>query len=98
MFVLIAGGGPTGAQLAALLFAQEHQVRLIEDQREVLARIHRELPTEVIYEGSATDLRALEQAGIRVVERVPCLIEPSDSTELYLRTKKEKLGHLLEGL
>jgi GTP cyclohydrolase II len=43
-------------------------------------------------------IRALEQAGIRVVERVPCLIEPSDSTELYLRTKKEKLGHLLEGL
>jgi GTP cyclohydrolase II len=43
-------------------------------------------------------IRALEHAGIRVVERVPCLIEPSDSTELYLRTKKEKLGHLLEGL
>ena len=40
-------------------------------------------------------LAALEKAGIRVVERVPCLIEPSDSTELYLRTKKEKLGHLI---
>ncbi len=43
-------------------------------------------------------IQALEQAGIRVVERVPCVIAPTDSTEIYLRTKKEKLGHLLEGL
>jgi GTP cyclohydrolase II len=38
---------------------------------------------------------ALESAGIRVVERVPVVIEPTESTEEYLRTKKEKLGHLL---
>jgi trk system potassium uptake protein TrkA len=55
MFVLIAGGGPTAVQLAAHLVAQDHQVRLIENRREVLAHIHRELPTEVIYEGSSTD-------------------------------------------
>lgn len=40
---------------------------------------------------------ALENAGVRVVERVPCVIAPLDTTEDYLRTKKEKLGHLLEG-
>lgn len=38
---------------------------------------------------------ALESAGIRVVERVPVVIEPTESTEEYLRTKREKLGHLL---
>ncbi len=43
-------------------------------------------------------IRALEAAGIRVVERVPCQAEPVDSMTGYLRTKKEKLGHLLEGL
>ena len=43
-------------------------------------------------------ISALETAGIRVIERVPCLVEPLASTEDYLRTKKEKLGHLLEGL
>ena len=42
-------------------------------------------------------ISALENAGIRVVERVPCEIPPIDSTEAYLRTKREKLGHLLEG-
>lgn len=41
-------------------------------------------------------IQALEQAGIRVTERVPCIATPSGSTENYLRTKKEKLGHLLD--
>jgi GTP cyclohydrolase II len=41
-------------------------------------------------------IQALERAGVRVVERVPCLVEPVESTEDYLRTKKEKLGHLLD--
>jgi trk system potassium uptake protein len=65
MFVLIAGGGRTAAHLATLLVEQNHQVRLIEHRREVLTRIHRELPTEVIYEGIPTDPQILEQAGIR---------------------------------
>jgi GTP cyclohydrolase II len=43
-------------------------------------------------------INALEAAGVRVVERVPCLIPPIKSTQVYLRTKKNKLGHLLEGL
>ena len=37
---------------------------------------------------------ALEQAGIKVVERVPCEVTPSAHAEEYLKTKKEKLGHL----
>ena len=37
---------------------------------------------------------ALEQAGIRVVERVPCEVDPSPHAEEYLKTKKAKLGHL----
>jgi GTP cyclohydrolase II len=40
-------------------------------------------------------IEALEKAGVRVVERVPCQAEPVATTEEYLRTKKEKLGHLL---
>ena len=37
----------------------------------------------------------LERAGIRVVERVPCQPRTSRHSRAYLRTKKEKLGHML---
>jgi 3,4-dihydroxy 2-butanone 4-phosphate synthase / GTP cyclohydrolase II len=41
-------------------------------------------------------LRAMEEAGLRVVERVALEVEPADDATHYLRTKKKKLGHLLE--
>jgi GTP cyclohydrolase II len=37
---------------------------------------------------------ALERGGIEVVERVPCEVVPSSHAEDYLKTKKEKMGHL----
>ena len=40
----------------------------------------------------------LEAAGIRVIDRVPCEAVPSRRTRKYLRTKKEKLGHMLSRL
>jgi GTP cyclohydrolase II len=39
-------------------------------------------------------VEALERAGIEIVERVPCEVTPSPHAEEYLKTKKEKLGHL----
>jgi GTP cyclohydrolase II len=39
-------------------------------------------------------VEALERAGVHVVERVPCEVTPSVHAEEYLKTKKEKLGHL----
>ncbi|MGH9795386.1 MAG: GTP cyclohydrolase II [Candidatus Acidiferrales bacterium] len=41
-------------------------------------------------------VRQLEAAGIEVVERVPCRPRTSRRTRAYLRTKRTKLGHLLE--
>ena len=41
-------------------------------------------------------LRAMKEAGLRVVERVGLEVEPTDDAVNYLRTKKEKMGHLLE--
>jgi GTP cyclohydrolase II len=37
---------------------------------------------------------ALENAGITVSERVPCEVPPSAHAQEYLKTKREKLGHL----
>ena len=67
---------------------------------------HREftLPAEILKALGVTQVRllsnnpdkvdALKRAGVRVVERVPCEVTPSPHAEDYLRTKKEKLGHL----
>jgi GTP cyclohydrolase II len=40
-------------------------------------------------------VQQLESAGIRVIERVPCRPRTSHHSKSYLRTKKDKLGHLL---
>jgi len=40
---------------------------------------------------------AVEAAGIKVVERVSAEVEPYETSEAYLRTKKEKMGHLFTG-
>jgi trk system potassium uptake protein TrkA len=65
MYVLIAGGGRTGTQLASQLTSQGHDVRLIEYRKDILSHLHHELPTEVIYEGIPTDPLVLENVNIR---------------------------------
>ena len=40
----------------------------------------------------------LEGFGLEMVERVPLETEPNPENIAYLRTKKERMGHLLEGL
>ena len=69
---------------------------------------HREfrLPVEILKSLGVPNVRllsnnpdkvaALEKAGIQVSERVPCEVAPSAHSEDYLRTKKEKLGHLFK--
>ena len=40
----------------------------------------------------------LEGYGLTVVERIPLEVEATDSNLDYLKTKRVKLGHLLENL
>jgi len=64
-----------------------------------------ELPAAVLHAMGIDEVRlisnnpqkvaALESAGIRVVERVPCEPPVGERSAAYLKTKKEKLGHLL---
>jgi GTP cyclohydrolase II len=65
-----------------------------------------EMPPEILLYFNINQLRllsnnpdkiaALERAGIQVIERIPCIVAPHESTAGYLRTKKQKLGHLLD--
>lgn len=43
-------------------------------------------------------VKQLEDGGVRVVQRLPCRPRTSHLSRAYLRTKKNKLGHLLAGL
>jgi 3,4-dihydroxy 2-butanone 4-phosphate synthase/GTP cyclohydrolase II len=40
-------------------------------------------------------IHALERAGMEIVERVALEVEPHDGFARYLRTKKERMGHLV---
>ena len=83
MKVIIAGGGRTGAQLARFLINQNHDVTIVEDRKEVLSRIHRELPTEMIVEGNPISPLILEDAGIQNAD-VMAAVTTSDETNLVL--------------
>jgi GTP cyclohydrolase II len=41
-------------------------------------------------------IKALESAGLQMVERVPVDVESEEPAAHYLKTKKEKLGHLID--
>jgi trk system potassium uptake protein len=83
MFVLIAGGGRTGARLASLLLNQGYKVRLVENRRDLLSLLHQELPTEVIYEGHPVEPSVLESAGAREAH-VIAAVTSNDSLNLAL--------------
>lgn len=93
MFVIIVGGGRTGSHLASLLLAQGHQVRLIESQPVMLGYLHRELPTEVIFEGDGTDPLVLEAAGIQKAQ-VLAAVTADDADNLVIAS----LGRLQYGV
>lgn len=92
MFVIIAGAGRTGSQLARFLLSENHKVHLIDNRREVLSQIHKEMPTENIFEGDPLDPKILEIAGIREAN-VVAAVTTNDETNLVLcYTARERYG------
>jgi trk system potassium uptake protein TrkA len=81
MFVVIVGGGKVGAHLAKLLLEEGHDVRVIDTRDDVLTKLHRELPAEVIHPGDGTDPQRLEQSGIRRAQ-VVAAVTGNDETNL----------------
>ena len=97
MFVVIAGGGRTGSQLARYLIDEGHQVRVIEDRKDVLARLHKELPTEAIFTGNPLNPAVLEEVGIANAQ-VFAVSTSSDEVNLalcYFTREKYKVGRTI---
>lgn len=83
MLVVIAGGGRTGAQLARSLVNLTYKVHMVENRKDILARIHKELPTESIFIGNPLDPEVLELADIKHAN-VFAATTPSDTENLAL--------------
>jgi trk system potassium uptake protein TrkA len=64
MYVLIAGGGKIGANLARSLLGLGHEVTLIEQRRDRYERLEDEFEHVVVH-GDATETSILERAGIQ---------------------------------
>ena len=70
MYVLIAGGGKVGANLARSLLRVGHEVTLIEQRRDRYERLEDEFE-HVVVQGDATEVMVLERAGI---QRPPSIV------------------------
>jgi trk system potassium uptake protein len=92
MFVLIAGGGRTGTQLALQLLEQEHHVVVVEHRKDVLPRLHRELPTEIIFEGEPTVPDVLERAGIRQAHVLAAAVADDADNLVICYLARERYG------
>jgi GTP cyclohydrolase II len=56
---------------------------------------HLGIPAVRLMSNNPDKVKALEEAGIEVAERVPCIAVAHESRRGYLETKREKMGHLL---
>jgi trk system potassium uptake protein TrkA len=91
MAVVVAGGGRTAEHLAITLLGQGHRVAIVEGRAEILAYLHRSLPTEVIVEGDPADPTVLSAAGVRGAQ-VLAAATGSDADNLVLCALARRQG------
>ncbi len=85
MKVIIIGGGQVGAYIADLLLKSDCLVKVIENRENVLDKLERELPHDVIIRGSGTEPNVLEFAGIADAD-VVAAVTGADETNLVAST------------
>ncbi len=82
MYLVIVGGGKVGSPLASSLINEGHEVFVLDNNPDTVAKIQRELGM-IATIGDATSLRALQDAG---AARAGALIAATDSDEDNLAT------------
>jgi trk system potassium uptake protein TrkA len=93
MYILIAGGGKIGANLARVLLGDgKHEVTLIEQRRDRFERLEHEFEHQVLL-GDATEIYVLERAGIaRPPDIVAALTGDDEDNLIVSQLAKEKYG------
>jgi len=91
MYVVIAGAGKVGWNLARELIAKEREVTLIEQNHERFRVVEEELEHAVQY-GDASELWVLERAGIERADLVIAVTGDDEDNILISQVAKEKYG------
>src|SRR6058998_3103695 len=91
MYVIIAGAGKVGWNLARELIGRDREVTLIESDHARYRVVEEELEHAVQY-GDATELWVLERAGIRRADLVIAVTGDDEDNILICQVAKEKYG------
>jgi trk system potassium uptake protein TrkA len=89
MYVVIAGGGKVGWNLARELIGKGHEVTLLENNRRRYLTIEEELEHAVQY-GDASELWVLERAGIQRSDLVIAVTGDDEDNLLICQIAREK--------
>ncbi len=91
MYVVIAGAGKVGWNLARELIAKDREVTVIEQNHDRFRRVEEELEHAVQY-GDASELWVLERAGIQRADLVIAVTGDDEDNILISQVAKEKYG------
>ncbi len=91
MYVLIAGGGKVGSNLAVALLQVGHEVTLVDNDRERYSLLEEKFE-HVIRFGDATELFVLERAGVERADLVIAVTGDDEDNIIVCQVAKEKYG------
>jgi trk system potassium uptake protein len=92
MYAIVAGGGKVGTNVTRSLLAMDHEVTLIEQDRERFEQLEAELGVAVLH-GDATEIFVLERAGVARPPDIVLAVTGDDEDNLVIaQIAKEGFG------
>jgi len=89
VYIIIVGAGKVGWNLARELLEKEHEVTLIENNRDRYLAVEQELEHNIQY-GDASELWVLERAGIQRADMVIAVTGDDEDNMLICQVAREK--------
>jgi trk system potassium uptake protein len=92
MFIIVVGGGKVGVSVTRTLLALNHEVAIVEQERERAERLEEEFEHRAIY-GDGTELFVLERAGITRPPDIVVAVTGDDEDNIIIcQLAREKYG------
>lgn len=95
MYIVIGGGGIAGSALAQALVDLQHDVVVIEPNKEACEALYAETGA-VTVNGSATDMRTLKEAGAEKADAaIGCMYRDADNMSFALLARSLGVPHII---